>query len=230
MTNEEQSERRVTIDRRGLLLGAGLSICGGISYLKQPSKVSGAINSSAFKQLIPKKVGGWTASISSDLILPSADDLSAKLYENLETLIYEGPNLPGIMFLIAYSSVQQNDVQVHRPEVCYPMSGYPIISNRPIQATVGKLKVPSRFLVAERSSVNEMILYWTRVGRAFPLGWEQQRIEMARSSLQGVVPDGALVRFSMISRSEKDAEDTLMNFAKMMHHEMGKQALRVFFG
>lgn len=230
MTDEEHPGRRMTIDRRALLVGAGLAVCGGISYLRQPSKTSEAISSRAFKQLIPKKVGGWTASISSDLILPSADDLSAKLYENLETLIYEGPDLPGIMFLIAYSSVQQNDVQVHRPEVCYPMSGYPILNNRPIQAKVGELQVPSRFLIADRSNLNEMILYWTRVGRAFPLGWEQQRIEMAKSGLQGVVPDGALVRFSMISQSEKDAQNTLTDFAGMMRQAMSKEGLRVFFG
>ena len=218
------------IDRRGLLIGAGFTICGGASYVMQPRKTGNSITETTFQKLLPTKVGQWTSRVSSDLILPITDELSEKLYENLETLVYEGPNLPSIMFLIAYSSIQQNDIQVHRPEVCYPMSGFPILDNQPLVALIGNSRVPSRFLIADRESQNEMILYWTRVGRKYPLDWNQQRIEMARAGLLGVIPDGALVRFSMISDSETDAVESLTNFAGLMKSSLSQRALEVFFG
>lgn len=218
------------IDRRGLLLGAGFALCGGASFVATPRQTSSRISEDAFQALLPAKVGGWTARVSSDLILPSADALSDKLYENLKTYTYEGPGLPTIMFLIAYSSVQQNDVQVHRPEVCYPMAGYPILKNQPVEARIGNRGIPARYLTADRGALRELILYWTRVGHSYPLNWTQQRIEMARAGLSGALPDGALVRFSLISDSDTGALEMLSQFASQMNNALSQKASDVFYG
>ena len=218
------------IDRRALLLGAGFALCGGASFVATPRQTSSRISEVAFQALLPAKVGGWTARVSSDLILPSADALSDKLYENLKTYTYEGPGLPTIMFLIAYSSVQQNDVQVHRPEVCYPMAGYPILTNQPVEARIGNRGIPARYLTADRGALREMILYWTRVGQRFPLNWTQQRIEMARANVSGVIPDGALLRFSTISAEGSNDYQLLTDFAHKMAQSLNPKMKEVFFG
>ena len=134
------------------------------------------------------------------------------------------------MFLIAYSSVQQNDVQVHRPEVCYPMAGYPILTNQPVEARIGNRGIPARYLTADRGALRELILYWTRVGHSYPLNWTQQRIEMARAGLAGALPDGALVRFSLISDSDTGALEMLSQFASQMNNALSQKASDVFYG
>jgi len=218
------------IDRRALLLGAGFALCGGASYVAKPRQTSSRISEDAFRALLPAKVGGWTARVSSDLILPSADALSDKLYENLNTYTYEAPGLPTIMFLIAYSSVQQNNVHVHRPEICYPMAGYPILKNQPVEAHIGNRVIPARYLTADRGALHETILYWTRVGQRFPLNWTQQRIEMARENVGGVIPGGALVRFSTISAEGSSDYQLLTDFANKMTESLNSKMKEVFFG
>jgi len=128
------------------------------------------------------------------------------------------------------SSVQQHDLQVHRPEVCYPMSGYPIIENRPVKVRIGNKGIPARYLTADRGALQEMILYWTRVGNSFPLNWAQQRIEMARANVGGVIPDGALLRFSTISEEGSNDYPLLTDFASKLATSLNPKMKDVFFG
>jgi EpsI family protein len=218
------------IDRRSLIIGAGLTLCGGLTYFNRPRKIAEPISDANFTKLIPSKVGAWTSRSSAELILPPPDELSEKLYENIETRIFEGPGLPPIMFLIAYSSLQRNDIQVHRPEVCYPAAGLPITKNIPMISQIGDRKLDTRFLIADRGGPKEMILYWTRVGESFPLDWREQRIEMAKANLSGVMPDGALVRFSTIADSESDAQKILRDFATEMKKTLAPKTHKIFFG
>ena len=42
------------------------------------------------------------------------------------------------------------------------------------------------------------MLYWTRVGETFPQRWVEQRLSVASANLEGVIPDGLLVRISTL--------------------------------
>jgi EpsI family protein len=218
------------LNRRNLLLGGGMALCAGLTYAYSPQSTAKTIPDAEFKKLIPEKVGGWTSRSDVELILPPPDELSEKLYENLETRIFEGQGLPPIMFLIAYSSIQRNDVQVHRPEVCYPAAGLPITKNEPGKSQIGNVKLDSRFLIADRDGAQEMILYWTRVGDSYPLDWRSQRVEMAKANLSGAMPDGALIRFSTISNDEQDARKSLTEFAIQMKNVLLPKSRDIFFG
>jgi EpsI family protein len=218
------------LDRRSLILGVSFAACAGLVFWKKPQNVVAAIPKDRFEKLIPANVAGWRSISSAELILPPADELSEKLYENLKTRIYEGAGLPPIMFLIAYSSMQKNDVQVHRPEVCYPAAGLPIIKNVVWETEVAGQKLSTRFLVADRGGPKEMIFYWTRVGNHFPLDWREQRIAMAQDNLAGSIPDGALIRFSMIIQDEADARIWLREFATQMMMTLNPAGKAVFLG
>ena len=91
--------------------------------------------------------------------MATPDESSDKLYQDLETRIYLGAELPAIMFLCAYSNVQKNDVQGHGPEICCPASGYPIIRNMAEKIAVGKQDINACFLIADRGGRQKMILY-----------------------------------------------------------------------
>lgn len=202
------------IDRRSLLVG--LSLVGGaaFSYLMAPRAKAAPIPEEEFQDLIPAKVGGWTSRNSNEVVLPAEDDLEAKLYENLETRIYEGNGLPSVMMLIAYSSVQENDVQVHRPEVCYPVAGYPILTAESAVIEFGSGKIDARELVADRGGIRERILYWVRVGDEFPVGWLEQRLIMAKKTLLTGFPDGLLFRVSTLEDDSNYTPLSLRIFMK----------------
>ena len=202
------------MDRRSIIIGAGLTAAGALAYLRTPVAVNEAFKPAGFSAAIPVTVGGWTSRKSAEVVLPPQDD-SNKLYENLETRIYEGPSLPAIMLLIAFSSIQQNDIQVHRPEVCYPASGYPILWSQPIELGFGSTSLAGRELLADRGGLRERIVYWVRVGNAFPTNWAEQRTTMALQNLQGSIPDGALFRVSSIEEPDSSKSVALRQFIEI---------------
>lgn len=219
MTNDDPStsaapKRAAILDRRSIVMGLGLAAGASFSYFHTPRALAAPISEARFQQLIPAKVGRWTSRKSAELVVPAEDEGQEKLYENLETRIYEGEGLPPMMLLIAYSSVQRNDVQVHRPEVCYPAAGFPILWSKPTTIDVGGRELAGRELVASRGGVNERIIYWVRVGEEFPIGWVEQRLTMALSNARGVTPDGVLFRVSMIESDPDDAARALRTFIK----------------
>lgn len=208
-----QKAAGIKMDRRSLVLGAGLAAAGGLYYLREPAALAKPVKQENFSSAIPDKVAGWTSRKSQEVVLPPQDD-SNELYENIETRIYEGPGLPAMMLLIAFSSVQQNDIQVHRPEVCYPASGFPIIWTRPTQIDLPSTSLSGRELLADRGGLQERILYWVRVGDTFPTSWAQQRLTMAAQNLKGRIPDGALFRVSAIEEPDNSSMEAILSFVE----------------
>jgi len=170
-----QKAAGIKMDRRSLVLGAGLAAAGGLYYLREPAASAKPVKQENFSAAIPDNVAGWTSRKSQEVVLPPQDE-SDGIYENIETRIYEGPGLPAMMLLVAFSSVQQDNIQVHRPEVCYPVAGFPIIWTRPTQIDLPLISISGRELLADRGGVRERILYWVRVGEKFPTSWAQQRL------------------------------------------------------
>ena len=210
----DEPNQAAAIDRRGVIVGFGLAAGAALSQFATPRAIASPIAEQQFQRMIPDTVGGWTSRRSAELVLPAVDDGQDKLYENLETRIYEGDGLPSMMVLVAYSSVQRNDVQVHRPEICYPAAGFPILSTKPATIDVGPKNVYGRELVADRGGLSERIIYWVRVGKEFPIGWADQRLTMAISNAKGVTPDGLLFRVSTIEQSPGFSPQALAFFIK----------------
>lgn len=199
------------LDRRGVLIGSGLAAAGAVSYLASPKAIAKPIGPEAFRDSIPAQVGGWTSRKSQEVVLPPQDE-SNKLYENQETRVYQGPGLPAIMFLVAFSSIQQNDVQVHRPEICYPASGFQILKTAPTQISYRGQSFAGRELIAHRGGLHERVIYWIRVGNSFPTSWREQRITMALGNLRGSIPDGVLFRVSAIEEPGESTSPMLRKF------------------
>jgi EpsI family protein len=61
-------------------------------------------------------------------------------------------------------------------------------------------RLPARVLTAANADRTDQILYWTRIGEAFPDSGREQRLAKLRLQLRGIIPDGVLVRFSNITR------------------------------
>jgi EpsI family protein len=62
----------------------------------------------------------------------------------------------------------------------------------------GNVDVPVRRFVASVSDRQESVVYWSRIGEAFPTDGPQQRLALLEAAMHGVIVDGLLARFSTI--------------------------------
>lgn len=220
---------KARITRRHVLMGCGLLALSGLTFARTPKRQFPKIDTKKYEELFPQAFGDWRALPAADLILPPESELANKLYEHILTRSYRNREGDMVMFLVAYSSLQIDDVQVHRPEVCYAVSGFTIQSNTPYDLKINdQLDVPSRVVVARSTLRSETILYWTRVGDKFPSNWSGQRIAMLESNLEGYYPDGLLVRASVIA-SGKDDVATLAGFYRDLTAAASPQTKRLLY-
>lgn len=206
--------RPASIDRRRLVLGGLLLAGGGLAFARQPKVVSPHVGKEDLEKIIPKQIGEWTYESASGLVLPPSDALSDRLYDGLVTRSYAAPGRSPVMLLVAYSNLQDGMLQVHRPEVCYPAGGYALSETRSVDIANGTGGViPANVFSAAGPSRVEQVLYWTRVGDAFPGSWTDQRLAVMRANLAGVIPDGVLVRVSSLDSAMDQALPALAGFA-----------------
>lgn len=217
------------VSRRHLLMGVGMLAVAGVAYARTPKRRFPQISDEKFEALFPRSFGDWRLLPASELIMPPESELANKLYEHILTRSYINNQGTVVMFLAAYSSLQIDDVQLHRPEVCYRVAGFSIDSNVEHALKIDdKVQIPARIVVAKRALRNETILYWTRVGRNFPQGWSGQRWTMMTSNLEGYYPDGILVRASVINTGGNDIE-TLTQFYRALAQGSSAETQRLLY-
>jgi EpsI family protein len=161
---------------------------------------------------VPKRFGAWQVVGSSGVVLPPPDTLRDRLYDNLVTRVY-GSGDTYVMLLLAYNNLQDGVVQVHRPEVCYPVGGFELSQTRDVQLDVLGKQVPANLFTAKGPDRVEQVLYFTRLGAAYPRTCGEQRWTVARANLDGVIPDGMMMRASLLGQDQAAAFATLSQFS-----------------
>lgn len=231
VTQYPPEPRSAAVSRRNMLIGGAMIAVAGASYARKPVAPPPLMGKTKLDTLIPDQVGPWTYQTQSGLVLPPRDQLSERVYDDLVTRVYVAPDGTGVMFLAAYSGQQDGMIQVHRPEVCYPASGYRLTETQemPIKLDNG-LQLPSRFIVAQGQSRTEQLIYWTRIGPSFPTGWLGQRGAVIEQNLKGIIPDGVLVRISTIVPDDAQAVSILRNFAKELIRAAPAKARQALIG
>ena len=203
-----------SLSRRNVLTGLALMGAASVAYARQPQAGPKHLGKGGLDALIPKQLGDWQFETTSGLVLPPPDATADRLYDEVLTRVYSRPDGAAVMFLVAYSSVQDGLLQLHRPEVCYPTSGYQLSETRiqPVAFANGE-RVPARMFTAASPTRVEHVLYWTRLGQALPTSWSEQRLAVVRANLKGLIPDGVLVRMSNVENDGKKAFGILEQFA-----------------
>jgi EpsI family protein len=215
--------------RRQLLSGAALLAAAGAALAFTPRTVLRTLGGGKLEALVPHQIGEWRFQASSGLVLPPADQLRDRLYSELLTRTYRSPDGSVMMLLIAYAGSQDGTIQVHRPEVCYPASGFRLtdIEDRDVKLAPG-VDVPSRYIVAETELRTEQMIYWTRLGHLFPRKWSDQKLAVIEENLRGIIPDGVLVRISTLGQA--DARANLDGFASALFGAVGPRMRSVLVG
>lgn len=217
--------------RRDLLLGGAAALAAGTAFVRMPRRKEMSIRDGQLERVVPQHIGGWTADTASGVVLPPPDQLAQLLYNQQVTRTYvAGDRLP-VMLLMAYGSSETGMLQIHRPEICYPASGFALTRTTETVIPLGNGRgVPARRFTARSDTRVEHVLYWTRIGDMLPVNWTAQRIAVMRSNLAGFVPDGLLVRLSTIADDEDQAEDALQRFARTMLAAIGPGGRRMLIG
>jgi EpsI family protein len=205
-----------SVDRRKVLLGLLFGSAAAVAAWRQPSKHLDYLGPDKLEDIIPKTIGPWKFVAVSGLVIPPEDQLARTLYSQLLTRVYSDDTHEPVMLLIAQSAGQSGILQVHRPETCYPASGYRISAVTEHDIRIGSHTLQTNRLSAVNEGSTEHIVYWIRVGDRIPTTWREQKLDVAEENLRGIIPDAVLVRISTVSGNEEEARATLDAFAQAL--------------
>jgi EpsI family protein len=219
------------ISRRDLLVGgACLAVAGG-TFARMPREHLASIPKGRLEALAPDHIGDWHYETASGIVLPPPDELARLLYDQQVTRAYVSEKHPAVMLVMAYGSSQGGMLQVHRPEICYPASGFRLSATETDTLPIGAGRgIPVRAFTATADTRVEQVMYWTRIANAFPTSWTSQRIAIMESNLLGAVPDGLLVRLSTVGEDVAAGRKALAEFARAMLATIGPVGRRQLLG
>jgi EpsI family protein len=212
---------KVTRPSRRELLIAGTVIAAEVAtFVRMPTLPVVAMpkGSGTLDENVPTNFGTWYDSGSGGLVLPPEQQArSDRVYSDVLARSYLNPAGAALMFLIAYDPSQSGMLQVHRPEACYPAAGFTLTKPQRIDVPVAPgHTVPALFITATNGPRIEQVLYWTRIGREFPRSYDEQRSSVMAQNLRGLLPDGALIRLSVIDANASASLATMIQFSQQL--------------
>lgn len=211
MTDHDKAPSPELLSRRHVVIGGALLAASAVAFARQPRSAKPLVKSATFEKWVPANFAEWTLEGTSGVVLPPPDSLSARLYDNLVTRVYSSP-LGDVMMLLAYNNKQDGVLQVHRPEICYPTGGFTLTETRRIPVPAIGTSIPANTFTAANRDRTEQVVYFTRLGHFYPRSWAEQRMAVVEENLAGRIPDGVLLRASLLSTDGAAAIDRLRGF------------------
>lgn len=218
------------LSRRNMLIGGVLACASGLAFARQPAVANPPVPEKLFEEWVPSRFGNWKTVSQSGVVLPPPDTLRDRLYDNLVTRVYVAPDHPPVMLLLAYNNAQDGVLQVHRPEVCYPVGGFELSETRNIALAANGRTVPANIFTATAPNRVEQVAYFTRLGTAYPRSWSEQRIAVMRSNLAGEIPDGMMMRVSALGVDQREAIPLLTDFSRQFIEQSNPRLQRLLLG
>lgn len=198
--------------RRAVVLSAAMWGAAGLAEWATPRRLLAAETPMPpLAQLLPERFAGWEGEDASrlQLVSPDVQAVLDVLYQQTLARVYQHRRLGQVMLAAAYGGDQSDATRVHRPEVCYPAQGFSITGVQQDTLAVGRgtpqLALPVRRLTARMGSRYEPITYWITVGSLVAARAADQKYIQLRYAVQGIVPDGLLMRISSLERDAQQA-------------------------
>lgn len=218
------------VDRRAFLIGGMLAGGAAAAALARPVAPPPAISQEALDASVPLALGDYHAAPGFNAVLPPRDELSERIYDRYLARGYVAPGKPAVTLVIAYGSTQDYGLQLHRPETCYPASGWSIGASERLPVQIGGRTASAATLSAARPGRAEQILYWMRIGSVFPDSEWAGRIEILKRGLTRDLPDGVLVRLSTAAQPRAFAIDTLVQFNTLLIEALAGPGRQLLLG
>lgn len=184
------------------------------------------------EKIIPAQFGDWKMDERSTITLvnPQLQTKLNRIYNQTLTRTYIDGSGNRIMLSIAYGGDQSDAMQVHKPEICYPSQGMPIISKQDDLLQLAHGALPVRRLIAQRANRYEPITYWIRIGdHAVVSSFRQKLVQMAYT-LSGEIPDGLLFRTSTLGLTEEESFRLQNEFINALLGSLDDQSVNFIAG
>ena len=173
------------MNRRDILIGAACVGAAAAAYGLAPRRHVSLLAGKSLDGIVPRAFAGWTSRDTSDLVAPTdPDSLAARLYGVTVGRMYQHQSTgTEVMMLLAHGDSQSDDLQVHRPEICYPAFGFALSDNYATSIAVANgVAIPGRHMVATSPDRRETVVYWTRLGEFLPQDHRQQQLDRMRTA------------------------------------------------
>ncbi|MFM2053433.1 MAG: EpsI family protein [Pseudomonadota bacterium] len=191
-----------------LIMAAVMALSAGVASAIQPSRyLSDTRAELKIEPSIPKAFGAWKLSpVAGGIVNPQSQGLLNTLYSEIVTRIYENDAGERVILSIAYGKNQNDEFQVHLPEICYPAQGFEVRTMHK-----GRLDTPSGSIPVRRleTVLNkqrfEPVTYWTMLGDRAVQGGVEKKMADIEYALGGYIADGLLFRVSSVDRDSARA-------------------------
>jgi EpsI family protein len=193
----------------------------------------------SLENVIPKQFGIWTLVPNISPVTPAdpegyveADANSTRIYSQEVGRTYTDGHGNIVMLMVAYGPVQNFRLKAHRPEMCYTAAGFRVSSKTAAEVSYRPDAAPLKVahLIAERESRFEPITYWMRVGNDITTGVVDRQLIRLKYGLQGIIPDGALMRVSTVGMPAQASYAIQNQFIRDLLEAIAPQDRKFFTG
>jgi EpsI family protein len=205
----------MTLFGRALILGLAM---GAASVAPSALRFSGSERAApAFdlEVVVPKKFGAWREqAIAVQVVNPQVQEVVDRVYSHVLTRAYIDDSGYRIMLTIAYGNDQRGNLEVHRPEVCYPAQGFTVHRNDDDRLATRLGSIAVRRLDTSLGPRQEPLTYWTTIDNEVVRNRFEKRVAEIGAVVSGRIPDGMLVRVSSIDADRPrawKAQDRFVN-------------------
>lgn len=186
---------------RAVLVVALMALAASVAYLLTPrAYLADRLGKPDLETLFPQRFADWSLDARSSVIQPSPETQAIlnSIYNQTLTRTYINSAGYRIMLSVAYGGDQSDATRAHLPEVCYPAQGFQITASEAGTLHLAGREVSARRLMSNQGLRVEPITYWLLVGDRVSNSRTDQKLTQFRLGLQGLIPDGMLVRVSSI--------------------------------
>lgn len=200
-----------------ILVLLALLISTAVTYWVRSRPAPDVLNADLKK--VPVKIGAWYSEeqpIDSNVQnVLNADSLLSRLYHNDEVYTPMG-------LLIVYRKYGRRDF-AHRPEMCYPASGYEILNKGLITVPYGGKDIPAVKVLAEKDGQQEVVVYWFASGERTESNFAKQQLWMAMDRLSSHKYGWAFIRINApVADTEEDTIKDIQSFVRTASNPLSR--------
>lgn len=211
-----------------------LVICSATTaeVLRPDVRLADSAGRKPLAELFPAVVGEWRIDDRQpvQLVAPDQQATLDRIYSETVSRNYVNGHGERVMLSVAYGGDQSDATRAHRPDVCYPAQGFQLRSRQDTIISVGGHSLPVRRLVAQQGGRIEPISYWVVVGDRIARSGTEHKLAQLSYGLNGVIPDGMLVRVSTISADAQSAYAVHKRFLDALYAGVAVESRSRVFG
>lgn len=218
---------------RNFFVGLAMLAAVGLAVALTPNqKMADQGPAVDLESIIPSHFGEWKQeqTLDSLVLSPQVESLIGKIYNQVLTRNYINDKGRRVMLSIAYGGTQNTEMQVHRPEMCYPAQGFVLGAVAEEVIDIHGNKLPVMKLVATQGLRVEPIMYWVMIGKSAVRGGLDQSLARVKYGLTRTIPYGILIRVSTISPNEAESYEMEEEFIRAMLRAMTPESRQLLAG